>query len=659
VSREIASLAVEGVPDLRAWWTDRALSISAAPPYADDMRVTPFSTFSDAQWRFPIEWVPINLRGTAVLDFEGFSTTVHGRASLDIGVDEALIRQLRELTVAQMFRRQVLAVADRQGKRARRNMKVTSLNGYFGKARRFMVGLKVCGYRSLADLEPQALSAIIAALGDTQTVFDDVAEIVADIMVFSEHGLIKDGLRPLNFELVSSRQWTDTSGAQGWQPYDDRSVAAIIRQSNRYIDLADDIAGKLAALRAGELADEQVCAWAVSNLPCGMAIAHPDDVQRSIRIRQRLVRLVHVAGGNLIGFHLGLRISEKMSLKTGFARRGPNEGVLDPSRFDEEARVRITTYKTEPGTAGRSRVLACHPRLVDVEEALAKVKAAAGLPGDYLFASPDFTSDADKVETGLPYTTTRWNWISKRFCIIHEIDVDASSHRWRKTIAALAVRVLTGAPLLIKELFGHASLAMTARYIMASPFIRDELRELTFDEYRKRGLTLMQSLLSAGGSGLGGRHGKELEKRFSKWISDTNITQDDLGQTLEEWVDEMLNQGIYAIPVMPGVFCMKPVTAKGACASSSGDRMADPARCSAGCAFQVQEAHRRDLVAYTIRKIAVRWSDWSGLQQRYWAGQCREQMIAWPELVTELQAEIEGWPALKIAMEEPVDAETA
>lgn len=613
----------------RTWQARAAAGVPSQPPYSPDMKVTPLSEFKENTWRFPSDWGPVNNRRRLVLQMTSPCKFPDGtEPALDPESDRVLLRQLKEAMVGSMLRRNVVA----EGRSRIRYPRPTGMYAILCQFRPVFVALSRIGCRSLADVRPASLGEVLALFGDKEARQGLVARAFEDLLRLSQHGLISDGLRDHDFEVSSGgRPIIDTTGKIGWQPIEDAVVSKLIALSNAYIDAAPALADQIARLRTDPTARSEVLGWAMTNLPCGPQLS---GYLGADQLESTLVGLIQAAAGNLISFHAGLRISELMSIKRGFIQNRNGGAELDPDRLVME----FTTFKTVAALRGERRRIGAHPRLVAVADVLDRIATLIAPNGEYLFLG---------FRDGEPYSTNRWNNHLKRFCALHEIDIDMSSHRWRKTVAALAVRVLTGAAVHLKELFGHDSIAMTARYIMASPFIRDELRDLSLDEYRKRGRTLLESLTALGGPGLGGRQGKQLEAKFRSLVEDTDLTEENLGKTLDEWVEEMLRQGIYAVPVMPGVFCTKPMAAMGACATSSGDRLADPARCSARCAFQVQQAHRRDLVTWTVRRIASHWPRWSDLEQVYWAGQCKDQITAWPELADHLGKEIEGWPALR------------
>ena len=606
-------------------WQVLAGAGPALPPYVLDMPATPLSVFGQNIWEYPVEWLAVNNRDRRFLDFEAPATFSDGaKIGLDPRRDEVLIRQLKEATWASLHRRHVF-----DGRRRSQLIKPGGAHGVLRRLRRLMLAFRQVGCASLSNVTPTTLVDAFGLLGSSGGEFDEMVGAFQDLVTLSRAGLIDGGILDHRFEIVPpDTAVPDASAARGWQPIPDDKVAELIRASNLYIDLADEIAVQIRILREDPSRHEDVYAWARERLPCGTRLG-------SQGLLMTLTLVVHVSAANLVSFLGGLRVSELLSILTGFVAISNGETTIDLGRLTME----FTTTKTVLSFRGERRQIIAHPRIADIGRALLLLKESLDTTGDYLFVPPG---------EDLPYVTNRFNYVLQRFCRLHAIDIEMSSHRWRKTVAAISVRVLTGATLHLKELFGHVGLGMTARYILSSPFIREEIRDLTLDEYRKRGRTMLESLSAFGGPGLGGRRGLDMEASFSALMR-SQVTEDDLGLQLDGFVEDMLRQGIFVVPVMPGVLCTKPATASGACSRSSGDSLADPARCSARCSYQVQESNRRDLVAWMVRRAASNRGMWSPLEEVYWAEQCRDQIVAWPVLNDALRDVIEDWPALKTA----------
>lgn len=620
------------------WHAIASANIPAKPPYPSDMQVTPLSVFGDCIWSSPQDHAPISRRDRIDINFSSPAHIApYPPERLCPHEDQTLFLQLKEVMLGVLFRRNLL----RHGTGRVRTLKPTGAYQSFAHHKRMFIAFKICGIRSISEISVETLSRVSQLLGERESGFFNLSFCFQNLLTLSKNGLITDGLRASQFEIVPRvGKIVDTSEAVGWQPFTDEEVARLVGISNAYIDLSPLVARKLRYLKDRNFSEDarsDAVEWAARVLPCGKAIAERGFSTRFIA--GRLVELIQCAAGNLISFHSGMRVSELLSSRRGMVYAVADQAALDMSRLE----LNFVTYKESADPGGIKRVITCHPRLLLACRMLEEIADSIGTPTDYLFVP---------LGSELPYVTNAWNGKQQNFCEFHNIEVNHTSHRWRKTVAAIAVRVLVGPGLHLKELFGHAILASTARYIMASPFIREEMRDLTLDQYRQRGYTMLESLVALGGDGLGGRFGLELEDRVSRMLSDTDLTESDIAQTLDEFVEEMLRAGILLVPTMPGVFCAKPATARGECAATSGDRLADPGRCSSRCAYQVQEAHRRDLVLWTVRKICASWSRWGALEQRYWAGQCSDQFLAWPDLADELSAEIGNWPALQAAMRE-------
>lgn len=628
--------------DYRAWRADVASVMPALPPYRDDMPVTPGSVFGQHCWTFPPEWMVAGREDRNGVDFLGSARFGDAVVRLSPGEDATLLRQAKEAMVVFLHRRTVLADENRRSWFG----KPGGAHGVLAKLRRFMCACKTHRCSSLSQVTPDILKTMMVVLGATDGNFDAYASLVEDLLAMSRKGLIIDGLRALDFELERAKAPEDTTKEKGWQPIPDVELSQILKKSNLFIDRANDIAEKLSHLvQNPERRRLETAAWAEKEFGVELFFEQEDGAtvtQSAELIAANLYALVAVAAGNLVAFHTGMRVSELLSIRRNALDPSGDDGIptLDLDRVDLD----FQTFKTVAGFKGQTRRISVHPRIRDAFQALRAVQRPFKIEGDRLFCLLSPKSEDPWVLA--PAMTRLWNYRLDRFCDLLGIEHHLTSHQWRKTIAAVGARVLTGPTLALKELFGHESLAMTARYILASPFIRDELRDLTLDEYRKRGRTLLESMAALGGDGLGGKYGRQLETNFARFLEDTDITEDKIGKSLDAWVEDMLKQGIYPVPVMPGVMCLKPVGVASTCARTSKDTLADPSRCSGSCPYQVQEAHRKPLLKWTIESLVSKHKNWSKNQQSYWASQCKNQMSAWPDLADELRDEIAKWPLL-------------
>jgi integrase len=180
--------------------------------------------------------------------------------------------------------------------------------------------------------------------------------------------------------------------------------------------------------------------------------------------------------------------------------------------------------------------------------------------------------------------------------ILHLLDnIPAHPHRFRKSIARLAVLSLVGAPMILRDIFGHADLESVLKYILADPEIRREMRAVAQEVALEQADTIAEELDEAGGRGadLLRATRDELYKRLE-------VPQNERQQRrrMDEFVSAILSDGgIELKMIFPGIICTKPKAARGAC--NAGDDIA-PSSCQAGCEFYCSLPSRRQDTEHTI-----------------------------------------------------------
>jgi hypothetical protein len=603
------------------------------PPYTPGIRVTPLSAFEDHVWAFPKHWVPVNVQRRSNLDFLTLSVFGEMKISLVPGKDDKLIEQLKQLLIAYMFRRSAL----REGRNRLGSGRPTGFFAYLQHARRLFCWLKFLRFSSLSEIRSEDFSEIISYATGTQRRFDTARLVLEDLISLSKRGLITDHFVDVQPALTQPNSVRDTTAELGIQPIPDETVATLINLSLQYIRLAPVIAEKLAMLVNNPGRHRlAVLGWAQANLPCGSQLVNR---LTGDALMNALSWSMQVSAGHLFCFYVGPRASELLSVSPWCVMPGKEGATL----LTEHMSLEFETVKGVGYVGGAVRKIPAHPMLNDAADVADIVRSIFSPYSERLFVSP---------MTGETYNTNTWNYALQRFCDLHLIDYKISSHQWRKTVASICSRVLVGSAMHLKEVLGHKGLATLARYMLASPFIRAEIRDSMLDTYRKRGHTLLESLSIMGGQGLSGRGGQDLEARVRTLIADRDITQIDMKVQIDEWVEDMLAAGIHPLPVMPGVMCIKPQQATGACSRSSGDLAADVARCTPRCPFQVQQAHRHDLVMTTIRNIADKWMIWTDPQRQFWARSLRDLLKGWPQLPEDVQRKLDSLPTIRRMMDE-------
>jgi hypothetical protein len=597
------------------------------------MAVTPLSTFGEHTWIYPATWASPNNRDRLLLDFLGSVRISEDSPSEQIVAvnlspitDTLLIRQFKQVVWAALHRSDLLRIDKPQLIR-----KPTGVFALHQALRRLFVAAKWIGCRSLSDLKAGDLERILLILSPATQRISYMLYCFDLISICCRERLVEDGFSTSEkFEIELQREVRDTTASSRYQPLSEEQATEVLRISLVYMELAPQMYPMIESLLLNKKNELQVRQWAIDTLPCGPMLTAKTPLLKT------LVALLHVSSANLIGYHLGTRISEMMSMQSGCVISQDGEIMIEPSKILLEYR----SYKNSAKAEGMLRRIAVHPYIKYVSDVLDMVNQACGRNGGYLFSPPG------QKHT---YLTNQWNYYIGRFCALHGLPYSLTSHQWRETVAAIAVQVLSGAAIHIKELFGHSKMTVSARYLLASPFIREQLHSMMLDEYRRRGLTLLESVEAVGGPGIGGRQGKRWEQEMATLLS-SDITEADLRKTMENFVESMLRQGIFPVPVMPGVFCVKPPGKRGPCSAAMADTLADPERCEADCTWQVQEAYKRKTVEWTVRKFASSLGTMSLLQQVYWAEQCAKQLKAWPELRTTLISDISSWPALEASL---------
>jgi integrase len=156
----------------------------------------------------------------------------------------------------------------------------------------------------------------------------------------------------------------------------------------------------------------------------------------------------------------------------------------------------------------------------------------------------------------------------KTFARLHNLDhllaeTTVHPHRFRKTIARLAVLSLTGAPLILREIFGHQDLEGTLKYILSDPEIRREMAKMCMDIQMEQADVVAENLDAAGGKGAA-----HLRKVRDEWFDSIKVPQNERQQRrrMDEFVAAKLTDGSIDLKmIFPGLVCLKPRQAIGAC----------------------------------------------------------------------------------------------
>jgi integrase len=158
-------------------------------------------------------------------------------------------------------------------------------------------------------------------------------------------------------------------------------------------------------------------------------------------------------------------------------------------------------------------------------------------------------------------------------------DGNVHAHRFRKSMARLAVLCLVGAPLILQQILGHDGLATTLKYIFSDPHIREELREILEEIRLDIAITVAEGVDEAGGRGA-----NTIRRARDEFLDKLEIPQNERAQryAARDFAVAHLAQGGFDLKVVfAGIICIKPPEVPGRC--SQFGLKPDFSRCQADC----------------------------------------------------------------------------
>ncbi len=318
----------------------------------------------------------------------------------------------------------------------------------------------------------------------------------------------------------------------------------------------------------------------------------------------------------------GGRKSEVLSLKRSVILR--NVGTED-----EFGIIDGRTMKPSRTSLGDKRNWPIPAQVVgwlETQAVLAKVLGPADSDGFWWSMS---TTHVGVARIDPHYRCTQF---AERHGLTHLNDGKAHPHRYRKTIARLALLALTGAPMLVMEMFGHADIMTTMRYLLADPNILADLREMLGERRAEVALNIVEDLDNSAGAAA-----ETLRSQRDRFFDDLKIPFNERTQrvTLMQFVTAKLLEGAVDIKIIyPGVVCIRALEQTGLCAV--GGRQIDPAACQAKCRFRLDLSLRIDEVYETIEDLFDYYfeavTDQLELPQKFFVSQIFDQVEIFPEI---------------------------
>lgn len=241
----------------------------------------------------------------------------------------------------------------------------------------------------------------------------------------------------------------------------------------------------------------------------------------------------------------GMRRSEVVNLRSGCV-----------SRTAEGPWLSFTVFKTSQASQGDTKVIPIPEptaRAIGLIEALSHEARMYG-GHDYLFAVVAGHHFGNRAHLAYPERAV------KRVARITGVDASVYPHRFRKSLAMYLIYQDPRNIELIRQLFSHKSLKMTLRYILALPGVHTEIKQIIIAQ----NVALLTEVV---GAALSKKIGGVAGLRVRKTIEESTIfkakLQDAGKETLVQYVESMLDQGISILHRANLAICMKtPATAE-------------------------------------------------------------------------------------------------
>lgn len=597
------------------WIANRKVETVMRPPYARGMQVTASSKYGDQFIYFDKTGFAPGSKHAAQFDFHGYVRLGNKRVNgLCPTNDASLLETLWQIVVCYIFRMDIFP------KRKVKIVKGLTISHLAEIARRLLVAMREAGVTCISTLQRSTLNdalSLATGTGGGRRVCIDAFE---HMIQMSHHGLLLPSLPKLEWEVEVAKEEKDTTKAAGKQPLSEDEIQVLLAASIKNVNRARVLLDCLRSIVSDSAEAGNVRAFLSDEIPEIASV--PTHV-----VAHAVIVLLTISCANLIFFHLGLRPSELLSLVRGFL------SITAASPDGSTQRIFVSFLRSKGVSKKKLRRIEVHPKLAEIAAILEEVNEVTRAQTDILFAI--FGEEHEM-------STSTLTWRMRRFCALSGIPVRLSSYNWRKSTIDLVARLITNGVTISAVIMDHSSKSETVGYALSSPRFKEDIQTAVMRVWAQRCGTLFESVGKPGA--LGGIAGKRIEKLLSPYI-----TSEELGLTEDEFVSDMLARNIFPVQVAPGVFCVKPPLARGACSRASRDLMADTANCTAHCHHQVQLPERKQIVRGNIINLTTLLENksTSRMQKSYAVNRLLDQLAAWPELRSELDATLSNAPQLK------------
>jgi integrase len=285
------------------------------------------------------------------------------------------------------------------------------------------------------------------------------------------------------------------------------------------------------------------------------------------------------------------RVGEALSVSRTAIEAAPGGGGAS------YALIEGRTYKPSPHSVGERKVWPVPQKVLEWLKQQAEITGALGSDpsSDALWISLGTREfGAARIEAG--YHVARFTRRHGLGPFVGE-GGRVHPHRFRKTIARLAVLALHGGPMALMVLLGHKDMVTVLRYALSSPTMRQEMRELITDIRFELLEEISDGLDEAGSPGA-----ETLRRAREKFFDEIQVPANERVQQRRqrEFLAAVLAEDIDAKIVFPGVVCIKPLETAGKC--SSAGREPNPSLCQSDCVHRIDLPRRKSEVRAIIEQ---------------------------------------------------------
>lgn len=146
------------------------------------------------------------------------------------------------------------------------------------------------------------------------------------------------------------------------------------------------------------------------------------------------------------------------------------------------------------------------------------------------------------------------------FCNFIRSETLPTSHQFRTTLANFFLSKTKKAPMLLMQLFGHRSLAMTMKYLKKNKLVSREVKVRIQKKFLKKVKVVADAVLSETLAGSAGE--RLLESVKSRKDRFEGISEAEMIRELECWLLEKIESGEFLITHTPSNMCCRPINAK-------------------------------------------------------------------------------------------------